>query len=360
MHIVHGDYLVVDQYNHRVQLCPAASPGFPCQTVAGMLEQGSDANQLATPRDVVVTSEGDYLIADELNGRVQLCPAASPGADCVTVADVASGVRGPAGVAIDADGNLIVVDRSSNRVLRCLPASAASGCDIVAGGSRGSGDTQFRYPEKILIDTAGDYVIADSSNHRIQLCPGSSPGSPCITVVGTGTAGSGATELNWPRGIALTAEGDYVVADRFNHRIQRCAAASPGTDCETIAGGSQGGGLPQLDGPEDVAIAADGDLLIADSGNHRLQRCVVGGLCVTVFGGYGTGLAEFKYPASVVIVNSVTTTVSTTFLSTSNGATSRPVSTPQATAAVASGEHISKLSFTLCALMMAILVDVWI
>ena len=251
-----------------------------------------------------MTAEGDFVIADRGNGRVQLCPAASPGADCETVADAASaGVSHfyPRGVATGADGNLIVVDRSSNRVFRCLAASAASGCDIVAGGSRGSGDMQFN-PERILIDAAGDYVIADTLNHRIQLCSGSSPGSPCTTVVGTGTAGSGATELNQPYGLAL----------------------------------------------------------IADAGNHRLQRCVSGGLCVTVFGGYGTGPAQFYFPTAVVIVNSVTTTVSTTLLPTSTSATSSLVSTQQATAAVASGEHISKLSFALSALMMAILVDVWI
>ena len=254
-------------------------------------------------------------------------------------------------------GTCVILDQYSSRVLRCLAASAASGCDTVAGGSQGSGDTQFRWPERVLIDTAGDYLIADSSNHRIQLCPASSPGSPCITVVGTGTAGNGATELNWPSGIALTPEGDYVVADRLNHRIQRCAAASPGTDCETLAGGSQGGGLPQLDGPQDVAIAADGDLLIADSGNQPAAAlCRWRPLRDRVWRIWHRARLRFNYPTAVVLVNSMTTTVSTTLLSTSTSATSRPVSTPQATAAVASGEHISKLSFTLCALMMAILI----
>ena len=219
---------------------------------------------------------------------------------------------------------------------------------MVAGGSR---DTQFNYPGKILIDAAGDYVIVDTANHRIQLCSGSSPGSPCTTVVGTGTARNGATELNQPRGIALTAEGDHVVADKSNHRAQRCAAASPRTDCETIAGGSQGGGLPQLDRAEDVAIAADGDLLIVDTGNNRLLRCAVGGLCVTVFGGFGTGPAQLSGPTSVVMANSMTTTVSKTVLPVSASAAGHPVSTPQATTAVA-----SKLSFTLCALMMTILI----
>ena len=32
---VTGDYLISDCGNHRVQQCPAASPGSPCKTVAG-------------------------------------------------------------------------------------------------------------------------------------------------------------------------------------------------------------------------------------------------------------------------------------------------------------------------------------
>ena len=315
-----------------------------------MLERGSAANQLWDPSDVALTAEGDYVIVDQEyhNFRIQLCPAASPGEDCETV--VSGFVHGrdmyADGVAIDEDGNFIITDRI--RVLRCN----ASECDIVAGGAYGSGDTQLSNPAGVLIDAAGDYVIADVNNHRIQLCSGSSPGSPCVTVVGTGTAGSGPTELRNPNDIALTPDGDYVVADTGNHRIQHCPAASPGTACETVAGGSQGGGLPQLDGPRGVAVAADGALLIADTGNHRLQRCVVGGLCVTLFGGEGSGAAQFNGLESVVIVNPSTTTVITTALpTTSTSAATLVASTPQATAAVASGVRMACPNFAVSSLM---------
>ena len=195
-------------------------------------------------------------------------------------------------------------------------------------------------------------MIADVENHRIQLCSGSSPGSLCVTVVGTGTAGSGATELSNPYDIALTPDGDYMVVDTWNHRIQRCPAASPGTACDTVAGGSQGGGLPQLDGPRGVAVAADGALLIADTGNHRLQHCVVGGLCVTLFGGEGSGTAQFNGPESVVIVNPSTTTVITTALpTTSTSAATLVASTPQAIVAVASGARMACPNFAVSALM---------
>merc|ERR1711933_232781 len=76
-------------------------------------------------------------------------------------------------------------------------------------------------------------IIADSSNHRIQRCPAASPGSACTTVAGTGVPGSGATQLKYPIGLAIEPSGHYIIADRNNHRVQRCPAASFGSACTT-------------------------------------------------------------------------------------------------------------------------------
>ena len=179
--VVRGDHLIADTGNHRVQLCPATFPGFPCRTVAGMLGPGSDANQLNTPWDVVVTAEGDNVIADYFNTRIQLCPAASAGSHCGTLQVVSLVTR----------TFLRGVWRSTRIVFSVVTQACATS---LAGGAVGSGDTQLSNPAGVLIDAAGDYVIADRNNHRIQLCSGSSPGSPCVTV-GTGTAGSVSTEL---------------------------------------------------------------------------------------------------------------------------------------------------------------------
>jgi hypothetical protein len=108
---------------------------------------------------------------------------------------------------------------------------------MVAGsGSYGSGATELYYPYGVAITGSGDYLIADTSNHRVQLCPAQSAGSPCTTVVGSGSYGAGATELYNPRGVAIMGSGDYLIADSSNHRVQRCLAASPGSPCTTVAG----------------------------------------------------------------------------------------------------------------------------
>merc|ERR1711907_650162 len=116
---------------------------------------------------------------------------------------------------------------------------------------------------------SGDYIIADKSSHRIQKCPAASPGSACTTVAGTGGYGSATTQLNYPTGITLDASGDYLIADRSNYRIQKCPAASPGSACTTVAGtGGEGSGATQLDYPTGITLDASGDYLIADNSNH--------------------------------------------------------------------------------------------
>ncbi|CAE8631495.1 unnamed protein product [Polarella glacialis] len=48
--------------------------------------------------------------------------------------------------------------------------------------------------------------------------------------------------------------GDYIIADELNHRVQRCPAAGVG-NCTTIAGGSQGSASGQLNRPTSVTLA---------------------------------------------------------------------------------------------------------
>merc|ERR1719210_1660650 len=83
------------------------------------------------------------------------------------------------------------------------------------------------------------------------------------------------TKLADPYGISLDSNGDYIIADKDNHRIQKCPAASPGSDCTTIAGttGSSGSALDKLYDPYHAIYDPSGNLFIADKGNRRVLVC---------------------------------------------------------------------------------------
>ncbi len=133
----------------------------------------------------------------------------------------------------------------------------------------------------------GDIVVADTRNHRI--CRLTREGA-LTALAGTGATGFNgdtdpegrprlATEasLAWPAGVAVTAAGEVVFADRDHHRIRRFV---PGGPIETLAGdGSQDlqfrndlarrhpAAACSIAFPQDLAAAPDGRVVFTLGGS---------------------------------------------------------------------------------------------
>jgi sugar lactone lactonase YvrE len=224
----------------------------------------------------------------------------------------------PQGVAVDTAENLVIAD-TSNRRIRVVAAHAGTfyGRAMTAGdiytvagnGARGfSGDggpatsAKLHEPQGIAVDTAGNLVIADTGNNRIRVVASrtgtfygqSMAAGDIYTVAGNGTPGfSGdggpatSAAVKGPREVAVDTAGNLVIAATGNQRI-RVVTARTGTfygqamtagDIYTVAGdGSDnfsGDGGPAtsaaLDLPAAVALDANGNLVITDTGNHRIR-----------------------------------------------------------------------------------------
>ena len=89
-------------------------------------------------------------------------------------------------------------------------------------------------------------------------------------MAGTGSAGSGLSELHHPAGVAPLEDGGFLVADHMNHRILRFEPGA--TEGKLVAGGTQGSGLSQLRYPMRVAPLQDGGFFVADGENHHILR----------------------------------------------------------------------------------------
>jgi len=203
-------------------------------------------------------------------------------------------------------------------------AGAAERIDTVAGSGDGGfgGDgglavaALLTSPSALAPFPGGEgYLIADTSNNRIRRVDAA---GLIATVAGAGPC-CGTTEpfagnlvpptdpsvrLNQPRGVALAGDGSILIADTGNHRIRRVGpaptGAGTGTVITTVAGnGIQGFGsndaatTVSLNAPRDVAPLPDGGFLIADTGNDRIARVLPGGTRLfTVAGGGGNGLGD--------------------------------------------------------------------
>ena len=106
------------------------------------------------------------------------------------------------------------------------------------------------------------------------------PAAAGLVLLQGGTPGSGPGQFAYPRGIAVNSKGDLFVADSKNHRIQKFSANKWQFQSEFGGYGNVGGGdakklavtLPgKLNEPNGIAIGADDTIYVADTWNERIQ-----------------------------------------------------------------------------------------
>ena len=88
-----------------------------------------------------------------------------------------------------------------------------------------------------------------------------------------GSEGSGDGQFSYPQGVAVNAAGNIYVADSGNHRIQKFDSSGS----FLAKWGSQGSGDGQFSYPEGVAVDASGNVYVTDPGNRfspnlRIQK----------------------------------------------------------------------------------------
>lgn len=205
----------------------------------------------------------------------------------------------PSGVTLMPDGGVLVADTGNDRVRRIAPNGtittvAGTGSTAVIGDGGPATAAGILRPMDVIPAGDGGYDVADAGNHRIRHV---APGGIITTLAGTtaGFAGDGgpatAARFNSPEGLARAADGALIVADTGNHRVRRIA---PSGTVTTIAGGApgfSGDGGPatsaQLTSPRGLAVMPDGSILIADVGNARVRRIAPDGTIATVAGPAG-------------------------------------------------------------------------
>lgn len=196
----------------------------------------------------------------------------------------------PFGVALDQAGNLYVADGGENNSIRKIGVDGVSTtlAGEVEGYAEGLGKAaSFNTPSGLAIDGAGNLYVADTGNNAIRKI---NPDGKVSTLAGDGLAGDkdglgAAARFNGPVGVAVDADGAVYVTDTYNDRIRRIA---PNGDVTTIAGGGRAGkadgpaAQALFDAPTGLAVAANGDLYIADTGNHAIRKLDKAGVVTTV------------------------------------------------------------------------------
>jgi len=239
-------------------------------TTVGTNGSLATAQGLNNPRNLLIDSAGDIIIADYGSNRVrvlyaggsimasligtenssatpsvgQLWTIAGTGTNTETgdggLASVAT-LGGPAGVAFDINGNLLVADYGGNTIRRINIStgdiSLVAGVEGGGGGFYGDGSaagatTQFHAPRDVWTDWAGNIYISDFVNDRIREINTSN----IVSTVAGYTSGSGdavgnglaatAAFLNEPQDVTFDNSGNLVIADYYNSYIRSVRATS--------------------------------------------------------------------------------------------------------------------------------------
>jgi hypothetical protein len=112
-----------------------------------------------------------------------------------------------------------------------------------------------------------------------------------------GQPGVGDGQFSSPSGIAVDSAGNVFVADTSNHRIQKFDREG----AYLLKWGSAGSGAGQFNSPQGVAVDSADDVYVADSANHRIQKFGPGGGFIAAWGSNGAGPGQFDRPVGVVV-----------------------------------------------------------
>ncbi|XP_066146295.1 RING finger protein nhl-1 isoform X2 [Euwallacea fornicatus] len=194
----------------------------------------------------------------------------------------------PRGVAVGPDNSIVVADSSNHRV----QVFDSRGRFLKEFGQYGSGEGEFDCLAGVAVNRIGQYIIADRYNHRIQVFD---PSGRFLRAFGSQGTSDG--RFNYPWGIATDALGFIYVCDKENHRIQ--VFQSDGTFVGKF--GTMGNKEGQLEHPHYIAVSNTNRVIVSDSNNHRIQVFDVNGKVLSSFGREGSEEGEFKFPRGVAV-----------------------------------------------------------
>jgi len=228
--------------------------------VMGMKDGKSGQALFYHPTDIAITANGTIYVADTLNhvirkisptGIVTTLNSSSDravqayGGEVELAGDYKDGklseakFNEPSGLALDAEGNLYVSD-SGNQLVRYIDFSEGTVTTV-------AGNKDVVYPRDALY-AIGDYVDGKADEAR----------------------------FDFPKGIAVTAEGGLLIADSSNNAVRYYFEGKVITIVGTLDAdfGDVDGGerTARLHHPTDVAVAANGDIYVADAYNNKIKK----------------------------------------------------------------------------------------
>ncbi len=305
-----GNIYVVDRGQDRVQ---KFNSSYDFQSSFGVYGEDSEDGAFDNPRGIAHDASNNIYVTDSSNENVQkftsngtfVSQFGEYGELGISPSSDNGKFNAPRDMAQDSHGNIYVADGANNRIQKFtsggvfIEAWGANSGD----GTNGTGNGEFDFPESIIIDSSDNVYVGDANNYRVQKLD--SDGNFIAkwgANGGDGSSGSGDGEFNGIRGIAIAPDGNLLVVDEGNYRIQKLNST---TGAFISKFGTSGNADGEFSAPAGVATDFSGNIYVADMYNNRIQKFSSNGTFVSKWGANGgdsssgSGDGEFSAVSAV-------------------------------------------------------------
>ncbi|XP_078684176.1 uncharacterized protein LOC144917747 [Branchiostoma floridae x Branchiostoma belcheri] len=211
-------------------------------------ELGSGDGQFNMPTSLAVTAEGDIVVTDYCNSRLQFLDK-----DGCFKKKVDLGFR-PECVAALTNGELLVTG-DGHKIHVLDKQGRKSRVNQVTGAAE-----TYNTTEGIAVDGLGRIIV--TFEHQVFAL------SPCGDVMlKFGVEGQGHQQLGPSLRVTVNSISQIIVSDRNNHNLKIFDSASR----HLLTCGSRGSGPGQLYGPRCVITDSEDNIIVADCHNHRVS-----------------------------------------------------------------------------------------
>jgi len=201
---------------------------------------------------------------------------------------------GAMGIVIDIRGDIYVVDATNNSI--CV--LDADGRFQQEFGSPGWRAGEFDSPADIAINfIRGEFLyVVDTGNNRVQVCNLADEIFKVIMAPPEDSSvellGRQKISLDSPKGIAIDRNGNVYIADTGNHRFLKLNPQGRLLMSKGVFGWAKG----QFQHPIDLIVDGQKNIYIVDAGNHRIQKFDFSGNFLSTWGEKGGQNGQFNEP----------------------------------------------------------------
>ena len=287
-----GDLYIADSGNNRVQKLDGVGVLSIYLGPGGVAAK--DNSSLYLPMDIAVGKGGDIFVLDSGNSRVSRFNGS--GTSLTTWGKPGSGdgdFNQPTGISVDGNGDVFVLDTGNFRVQKF----SADGTFIAKWGTAGTEEDELDYPTGITIGNDGDIYLADQCQVKVfgregdfkrmwkgcEFSRSAGDFIPIQDIVGEQSVYLTSDDklLKFTPEGELISQWDLYNLDNGNRIHPQALALGNSGEVYFVDREGKAARLDEFgnivvrwgsfDDARGLSIAADGNIYISDTGNHRVQ-----------------------------------------------------------------------------------------